>query len=60
VALVAARTRERYAALRPGADPELAARTERVSSTEGNVAGIVRWLEKPGTSGAGAAGATAR
>lgn len=52
VALVRERTRERYAVLRPGADPELAAKYERVSSTQANVAGIMRWLEKSGpTSG---------
>jgi glyoxylase-like metal-dependent hydrolase (beta-lactamase superfamily II) len=48
VTMVAERTRERYTALAPGADPELAARVERISSTRANVAGILRWLEKAG------------
>jgi glyoxylase-like metal-dependent hydrolase (beta-lactamase superfamily II) len=46
VAMVGDRTRERYAALRPGADPEIAAKVETVSSTHANVEGILRWLEK--------------
>jgi glyoxylase-like metal-dependent hydrolase (beta-lactamase superfamily II) len=50
-AMVAERTRERYAALAPDADPDLAARFERVSGTEANVAGIMRWLEKTGDPG---------
>ena len=45
-AMVAERTRERYAALRDDADPLLAARFERVSGAGPNVAGIMHWLEK--------------
>jgi glyoxylase-like metal-dependent hydrolase (beta-lactamase superfamily II) len=45
VAMVRDRTRGRYAALAPGADRDLAAKLERISSTHGNVAGIVRWLD---------------
>jgi glyoxylase-like metal-dependent hydrolase (beta-lactamase superfamily II) len=46
-AMVAERTRQRYAALADGADPEIAAKVERVSGTTANVAGIMRWLDKP-------------
>ena len=46
VAMVRDRTRERYAALAPDADPDLTAKTETVSSTRANVEGILRWLEK--------------
>jgi glyoxylase-like metal-dependent hydrolase (beta-lactamase superfamily II) len=46
VAMVRDRTRERYAALRPGADPDLTAKTEAVGSTRANVEGILRWLEQ--------------
>jgi glyoxylase-like metal-dependent hydrolase (beta-lactamase superfamily II) len=46
VAMVAERTRARYQALDADADPDLAARFERISSTAGNVAGIMRWLDK--------------
>jgi glyoxylase-like metal-dependent hydrolase (beta-lactamase superfamily II) len=45
-ALVAERTRERYAILRDDADPELAAKYDRVGGTTANVAGISRWLDK--------------
>jgi glyoxylase-like metal-dependent hydrolase (beta-lactamase superfamily II) len=45
-ALVAERTRERYAILRDAADPELAAKYDRVGGTTANVAGISRWLDK--------------
>jgi glyoxylase-like metal-dependent hydrolase (beta-lactamase superfamily II) len=45
VAMVRERTDARYAALRPDADPELAARFERLSSTALNVAGIMHWLD---------------
>jgi glyoxylase-like metal-dependent hydrolase (beta-lactamase superfamily II) len=47
-AMVRDRTRARYAAFRPGADPDLAARVGRVSGDESNVAGILHWLDKPG------------
>jgi glyoxylase-like metal-dependent hydrolase (beta-lactamase superfamily II) len=46
VAMVHDRTRARYAALAPDADPGLSARFERVSSARGNVEGIMRWLDK--------------
>jgi len=46
VAMVRERTNARYAALRPDADPELAARLERISGTSLNVAGIMDWLNK--------------
>ena len=45
-ALVAERTRERYAILRDDADPELAAKYDQVGSTTANVAGISHWLDK--------------
>jgi glyoxylase-like metal-dependent hydrolase (beta-lactamase superfamily II) len=45
-AMVAERTRQRYAALGPDADPGLTAKFERVSGTTANVAGIMRWLDK--------------
>jgi glyoxylase-like metal-dependent hydrolase (beta-lactamase superfamily II) len=48
VAMVRDRTQERYAALRPGADPEITEKAERVSSTRANVEGILRWLEQTG------------
>jgi glyoxylase-like metal-dependent hydrolase (beta-lactamase superfamily II) len=46
VAMVRDRTRERYAALQPGADPEITTRAETISGTRANVEGILRWLEK--------------
>jgi glyoxylase-like metal-dependent hydrolase (beta-lactamase superfamily II) len=46
VAMVAERTRQRYAILRDDADPELAGKYERVGGTAANVAGITRWLDK--------------
>jgi glyoxylase-like metal-dependent hydrolase (beta-lactamase superfamily II) len=45
-AMVAERTRQRYAILNAGTDPEIAAKYERISSTTANVAGIMRWLGK--------------
>ena len=45
VALVHQRTRERYKALGPDADPALAAKFETLSSTASSVAGIVHWLD---------------
>jgi hypothetical protein len=50
VARVAERTRDRYASLAPGGDPELAARVERISATSANVAGIMHWLDKAAAS----------
>jgi len=32
--------------LADGADPELAAKYDRISGAQGNVAGIMRWLDK--------------
>jgi len=46
VAMVRERTRQRYGVLAAGADPDLAAKTEHVSSTRANVEGILRWLDK--------------
>ncbi len=45
-AMVAERTRERYAVLADGADPVLAAKFGRVSGTAANVAGIAHWLDQ--------------
>jgi glyoxylase-like metal-dependent hydrolase (beta-lactamase superfamily II) len=45
VAMLRDRTDARYAALRPGGDPGLAARFERISSTALNVAGIMHWID---------------
>lgn len=46
VAMVAQRTKDRYAVLADDADPEMAAKYDRVSGTHANVAGIMHWLEK--------------
>ena len=46
VAMVRDRTRERYAAVSPDADPALAERLDRMSPAVGNVEGIMHWLEK--------------
>jgi glyoxylase-like metal-dependent hydrolase (beta-lactamase superfamily II) len=45
-AMVAERTRQRYAVLRPGADPGRAAVYDRTSSALANVAGIAHWLDR--------------
>jgi glyoxylase-like metal-dependent hydrolase (beta-lactamase superfamily II) len=45
VAMVAERTRQRYAAFRDDGN-QAAARLERLSGTPGNVAGIMHWLDK--------------
>jgi len=47
-AMVAERTRERYAVLAADADPDLAAKFDRISGAAANVAGIMRWLDKTG------------
>ena len=47
-AMVAERTRQRYEVLRPGADPGVAAKFDRISGAEANVAGIMHWLDKAG------------
>jgi glyoxylase-like metal-dependent hydrolase (beta-lactamase superfamily II) len=46
VAMVRDRTKARYAATSPDADPALAEKFERVSSARGNVEGIMHWLDK--------------
>jgi hypothetical protein len=46
VAMVRDRTRQRYAMLAADADPDVAARFEAVSGTEGSVAGIMHWLDR--------------
>jgi glyoxylase-like metal-dependent hydrolase (beta-lactamase superfamily II) len=51
VAMVRERTRHRYAALAPDADPALGARFERQSGAPTNVAGIMDWLGKPASAG---------
>jgi len=53
VAMVRSRTLSRYAALQPGADPDLAAKFERMSSPALNVQGIWGWLDKLETTPAG-------
>ena len=44
VAMVRDRTKDRYVALRPDADPALAVRLERLSGAATNVSGIMGWL----------------
>jgi glyoxylase-like metal-dependent hydrolase (beta-lactamase superfamily II) len=48
-AMVAERTRDRYKVLADGADPEIAAKYDRISSAPANVAGIMHWLDKTET-----------
>src|SRR6266702_1410379 len=48
VAMVSERTRERYEVLAPDADPELAAKYNRVAGAPSNVSGIMHWLDKTG------------
>jgi glyoxylase-like metal-dependent hydrolase (beta-lactamase superfamily II) len=45
-AMVAERTRQRYRVLAENGSPEIAAKYDRVSSAEANVAGIMHWLDK--------------
>ena len=45
VAMVAERTRARYAVLAEGADPDLAAKYNRVAGPASNVSGIMHWLD---------------
>ena len=45
-AMVADRTRSRYAVLAADYDPDVSAKFERISSSAANVAGIMRWLDK--------------
>jgi len=46
VAMVRDRTRDRYAALHPDADPAIGERFDRLSSAASNVGGIMYWLDK--------------
>jgi glyoxylase-like metal-dependent hydrolase (beta-lactamase superfamily II) len=46
VAMVVSRTRSRYEALRPDADPSVMTRFERISGPSANVEGIMHWLSK--------------
>ncbi len=46
VAMVAERTRERYKVFAAGADPDLAAKYDRIASAPSNVSGIMHWLDK--------------
>jgi glyoxylase-like metal-dependent hydrolase (beta-lactamase superfamily II) len=45
-AMVAARTRQRYAALAEDFDPSIVAKYDRISGAQANVAGIMHWLDK--------------
>jgi glyoxylase-like metal-dependent hydrolase (beta-lactamase superfamily II) len=45
-AMVAERTRERYAVLAADYDPAVSAKFERISSSAANGAGIMRWLDQ--------------
>jgi glyoxylase-like metal-dependent hydrolase (beta-lactamase superfamily II) len=45
-AMVAERTRQRYAVLAEDFDPEVSAKFDRTSSSQANVAGIMHWLDK--------------
>jgi glyoxylase-like metal-dependent hydrolase (beta-lactamase superfamily II) len=51
VAMVAERTRQRYAILATDADPELAAKYNRIAGAPSNVSGIMHWLDKTGDPG---------
>jgi glyoxylase-like metal-dependent hydrolase (beta-lactamase superfamily II) len=46
VAMVSERTADRYASLRDGGDPAVAAKFERISGARANVEGIMGWLDK--------------
>ncbi len=48
VAVVAGRTRERYKVFASGADPDLAAKYDRIAGAPSNVSGIMGWLDKTG------------
>jgi glyoxylase-like metal-dependent hydrolase (beta-lactamase superfamily II) len=52
VAMVRDRTRDRYAALHPDADPAIGERFDRLSSATSNVGGIMHWLDKAEQGGA--------
>jgi glyoxylase-like metal-dependent hydrolase (beta-lactamase superfamily II) len=52
VAMVRERTNARYEAFRPGVDPAIAEKFDRISGTASNVTGIMHWLDtaqEPGT-----------
>lgn len=49
VAMVAERTKARYAVLADGADPELAAKYNRIAGAASNVSGIMHWLDRTGS-----------
>jgi glyoxylase-like metal-dependent hydrolase (beta-lactamase superfamily II) len=46
VAMVVERTKDRYAAFGPGADPALGVKFDRISGSASNVSGIMYWLDK--------------
>jgi glyoxylase-like metal-dependent hydrolase (beta-lactamase superfamily II) len=46
VAMVVERTRSRYAAFAPDADPALGAKFDRISGSASNVSGIMHWLDQ--------------
>jgi glyoxylase-like metal-dependent hydrolase (beta-lactamase superfamily II) len=46
VAMVVERTKARYAAFGPEADPALAVKFDRISGSAANVSGIMHWLDK--------------
>jgi glyoxylase-like metal-dependent hydrolase (beta-lactamase superfamily II) len=48
VAMVRDRTKDRYLALNPDADPVIAEKFDRVSGAVANVEGIMHWLDKSG------------
>jgi glyoxylase-like metal-dependent hydrolase (beta-lactamase superfamily II) len=48
VAMVAERSRARYAVLADDADPDLAAKYNRIAGASSNVSGIMHWLNKTG------------
>jgi glyoxylase-like metal-dependent hydrolase (beta-lactamase superfamily II) len=50
VAMVRERTRDRYAVFRPDADPDVAAKFERLTGAASNVAGIMHWLDRSAAS----------
>ena len=48
-AMVAQRTRARYRVLAEDADPEVAAKYDRIAGAQANVAGIMHWLDRTET-----------
>jgi glyoxylase-like metal-dependent hydrolase (beta-lactamase superfamily II) len=53
VAMVRDRTKDRYAAFHPDADPAIGEKFERLSGAASNVGGIMYWLDKAEQSSAG-------